>query len=182
MRAAIRTSVAVGSARATRRDLLLEGACPESPTRRSRSFESALPRDGSSVLAPLAVVVAPVARSADADPASHGRSLASRRRKPILARSLAATAWPTTYRSSLSRSHPAYGGRELSLGSAADPRRIAEARNHHFRTHRLALSERPPDDPVTNLADIRREPLWWPDILADDVRGFGRRGDRRRRV
>src|SRR5262249_46019033 len=74
------------------------------------------------------------------------------------------------------------GGRELSLGSAADPRRIAEARNHHFRTHRLALSERPPDDPVTNLADIRREPLWWPDILADDVRGFGRRGDRRRPV
>src|SRR5262249_13054468 len=146
MRVAIRTSVAVGSARATRRDLLLEGACPESPTRRSRSFESALPRDGSSVfaplsvvVAPLAVVVAPVARSADADPASHGRSLASRRRKPILARSLAATAWPTTYRSSLSRSHPAYGGRELSLGSAADPRRIAEARNHHFRTHRLAL-------------------------------------------
>jgi hypothetical protein len=57
----------------------------------------------------------------------------------MLAPSLAAS-WKTTHRFTLSRSDSAYGRRELSLGRSADPRRIAEARNHHFRTYRLALS------------------------------------------
>src|SRR6266487_3239791 len=103
------------------------------------------------------MVVAPVAGSAGAGPASHRRSLASRRTKSMLAPSLAASR-KTMYRFTISRSDSAHGRGEWSLGRSADPRRIPEARHHHFGTHRLALSARPPDDPVTNLAYILREP------------------------
>jgi len=89
----------------------------------------------------------------------------------------------TTHRFALSRSDSAYGRGELSLGRSADPRRIAEARHHHFGTHRLAVFTRPPDEPVTNLAHILRQPLRWPDIyLAGDVRGCARCRHSRRRV
>jgi len=56
--------------------------------------------------------------------------------------------------------------RRIVSGRSADPRRIAEARNHHFGTHRLALFARPPDYTVTNLAYILREPPRWPNIVS----------------
>src|SRR5215831_11322611 len=114
------------------------------------------------------MVLASMAGGAAADSASHRRSLASRRRTPMLAPPLA-TSWATAHRFSRSRSDSATGSRELSLGCSADPRRIVETRFRHFGAHRLALSERPPENPVANLADILREPFW-PDIYpaADD--------------
>src|SRR5437870_6978436 len=103
------------------------------------------------------MVVAPVEGSAGAGPASHRRSLVSRRRTSMLAPSLAAS-WKTMYRFIVSRSDSAHGRGELSVGRSADPRRIDEARNRHFETHGLASSARPPDSTVTNLAYIPREP------------------------
>ena len=75
----------------------------------------------------------------------------------MLAPSLAAS-WKTTYRFSMSRSDSALGRGELSLGSSADPRRVAEARDRRFGTHGLALSARQADNTVTNLAYIPCEP------------------------
>ena len=139
-----------------------------------------LEQELSAVLAVFGVVLAPVAGSAGAHPAIHCRSLASRRRTSLLVPPLA-TSGKTTHRFTLSGFDSAYGRRELSLGRAADPRRIAEARNHDFGTHRLAVSSRASDDPVTNLAYILREPPRGPDAyLAGDVRGCARRGHRRR--
>src|SRR5262249_38485382 len=117
------------------------------------------------------MVLAPMAGSAAADPASHRRSLASRRRASMVAPSRA-TSWTTAHRFSRSRSDSATGSRELSLGGSADPWRIAETRHRHFGPHGLALSERPADHPIANLADVLREPFW-PDICpaADDVCG-----------
>ena len=60
-------------------------------------------------------------------------------------------------------------------GRAADPWRTTEAWNHHFGAHRLALSARPPDHPVTDMADIPLKHLRQPDVcLAGDVRVCGR--------
>src|SRR5262245_42949752 len=117
------------------------------------------------------MVLAPMAGRAAADPASHRRSLASRRRTSMLAPSRA-TSWTTAHRFSRSRSDSATGSSEWSLGCSADPRRIAETRRRHFGTHGLALSEGPADHPITNLADVLREPFW-PDIYpaTDDVCG-----------
>jgi len=67
--------------------------------------------------------------------------------------------WKTAHRFIVSRSDSAYGRGELSVGRSANPRRIAEARNRHFGTHRLTLSARPPANTVTELAHILREPL-----------------------
>jgi hypothetical protein len=77
----------------------------------------------------------------------------------MLAPSLAAS-WKTMYRFTMSRSDSALGRGELSLGCSADLRRITEARHRHFGTHGLAVSARPPDNTVTNLAYISREPPW----------------------
>src|SRR2546425_10359244 len=104
------------------------------------------------------MVVAPGEGRAGGGPASHRRSLASRRITSMLAPSLAAS-WKTMYRFTKSKSDSALGCGELSLGRSADPRRITEARNRHFGTHGLALSARPPNNTVTNLAYILREPL-----------------------
>src|SRR5262245_51103170 len=119
------------------------------------------------------MVLAPMAGRAAADSASHRRSVGSRRRTPMLAPSLA-TSWTTAHRFCRSRSDSATGSGELSLGCSADPRRIAETRLRHFGAHRLALSERRPENPVANLADVPLEPFW-PGIYpaADD--GCGRR-------
>jgi len=68
-------------------------------------------------------------------------------------------AWKTAYRFIVSRSYSAYRRGELSMGRAADPRRIAEARHRHFGTHGLPLSAQPPANTVTNLAYLLREPL-----------------------
>src|SRR5262249_20631874 len=105
------------------------------------------------------MVLTPMAGRAAADSASHRRSLVSRRRTRMLASSLA-TSWTTAHRFSRSRSDSATGSRELSLGCAADPRRIAETRLGHFGTHGLALSERPPEDPLANLANVLLESRW----------------------
>ena len=67
-------------------------------------------------------------------------------------------AWKTAYRLIVSRSYSASRRGELSVGRAADPRRIAEARHPHFGTHSLPLSARPPTKSVTNLAYLLREP------------------------
>ena len=67
-------------------------------------------------------------------------------------------AWKTAYRLIVSRSYSASRRGELSVGRAADPRRIAEARHRHFGTHSLPLSARPPTKSVTNLAYLLREP------------------------
>jgi hypothetical protein len=100
----------------------------------------------------------------------------------MVAPSLAAS-WKTTYRFTMSRSDSAHGLGELALGRSPDPRRTVEARNRHFGTDGLALSARPPDDTVTNLADVLREPPRGPDIhLAGAVRGRARCRRRRRRL
>ena len=44
------------------------------------------------------------------------------------------------------------------LGRPATPRRVAEARIQCFRTHGVAVSARPTDATVPNLADLLREP------------------------
>jgi len=67
-----------------------------------------------------------VAGRADADPASHGRPVASRRVLSMLAPSVA-TSWKTAHRFRMARIDPADGCREPSLGRSADPRRITEA-------------------------------------------------------
>jgi hypothetical protein len=72
-----------------------------------------------------------------------------------------AASWKTMYRFIVSRSDSAYGCRELSVGRAADPRRIAQARNRHFGTHGFAVFARPPANTVTDLVHIRREPPRW---------------------
>ena len=93
-----------------------------------------------------------MAGNAGADPASHRRSVAPRRRTSMLAPSLA-TSGTTADRFTVSRSNSANGRGELSLGRPADPPRIADTRHRHFRMYCLAPSARPPDDKVTNLAD-----------------------------
>src|SRR5262245_33758361 len=107
-------------------------------------------------MAVVAMVVAPVERSARAGPASHRRSLVSRRRTSMLAPSCGAS-WKTMYRFILSRSDSAYGRGELSVWCSADPRRIAEARNRHFGTFGVAVSARPTEGAVTDLAYVPRE-------------------------
>src|SRR5262249_19941960 len=135
-------------------------------TRRPGAFESALSPIGPSVLAGFALVVAPLEGRAGAGPASHRRSVASRRIPSMVAPSLAAS-WKTTYRFTMSRSDSAPGRGELSLGRSPDPRRTAKARNRHFGTHGLAVSARPPDNTVTNLADVLREPPRLPGVYLD---------------
>jgi hypothetical protein len=66
-----------------------------------------------------------MAGSAAADPPSDRRSVASRRRTSMLARSLTASR-TTAHRFSHSRSDSANGSGELSLGCSADPWRIVE--------------------------------------------------------
>jgi hypothetical protein len=75
----------------------------------------------------------------------------------------------------MSRSDSAHGRGELSPGRSPDPRRTAEARNRHFGTRGLAVSARPPDHTVTNLAYFLRDHLAdrtfiWP-VLFGDARG-----------
>ena len=53
-------------------------------------------------------------------------------------------------------------------GRPANPRRVAEARIHCFRTHGVAVSARPTDETVANLADILREPRRQPGVHLDD--------------
>jgi hypothetical protein len=116
----------------------------------------------------------PMAARAGADPASHRRSVAPRRRTRWLAPSLA-TSRTTARRCTLSRSDSANGRGELSLGRSADPRRIAETRNRRIGTHGLALSARPPATTVTDVAYILRESPRWPYTdLAADVRRCAR--------
>src|SRR6185295_900242 len=104
------------------------------------------------------MVVAPVEGSARAGPASHRRSLVSRRSTSMLA-PLREASRKTTHRFIVSRSDSAYGRGELFVGRSADPRRAAEAWNRGFGTHRLTLSARPPANAVTNVAHLLHEPL-----------------------
>jgi hypothetical protein len=70
-----------------------------------------------------------------------------------------------TLRTDASRHQDECGG-PIGSGDASRP---PKARNHPFGTHRLALSARPSDDPVTNVAYILREPLRGPDHLLSPV-------------
>ena len=78
-----------------------------------------------------------------------------------------AAAGTTTHRTPASTPHSAYGAGKRSLGRPANPRRVAEARIQCFRTHGVAVSARPTDATVPNLADIFREPRRQPGVHVD---------------
>src|SRR5215831_10784663 len=81
--------------------------------------------------------------------------------------SLTATAGTTTHRRATSKTDRAYSNGERSLGRPADPRRVAQARLHGLRTRGVAVSARPTDEMVADLADILREPLREPGVHLD---------------
>jgi hypothetical protein len=100
----------------------------------------------------LATVVAPVEGGSAAGPAGHGRPLASRRISWMLEPSLATATGKATHRFTTSNPHSANGHGEPSLGRSADPRRVAETRSHRLGTHGVAVSTRPTDGTVADLA------------------------------
>lgn len=152
----VRTGAAVRAVQATRTDLLLETLALRHQlgvlARSSRRFR---PTDRPLWLS-VAMVLAQMAGTARVNPASHRRSLASRRTTSMLAPPLAAP-WTTTNRSNMSRSDSAHGRGELSVWCSADSRRTTQAGNHRFGTHRLAVSARPSDHTVTGLAYVPHE-------------------------
>ena len=97
--------------------------------------------------------------SAGAGPAGHGRPLASRRIPWMLAPSLAAAARTTMHRFTTSSPDSTLGHGKPSLGRAADPRRVTEARNRRLKTHGVAVHPRPNEGTVADLAYVPREPL-----------------------
>ena len=108
-----------------------------------------------------------MARGSRAGPTGHGRPLASGRISGMVEASLTATVGTTTHRLTTSKPHRAYGDGERSLGRSAAPRRIAEARILGLRTRGVALSARPTDETVPDLADIPREPHRQPGVHRD---------------
>ena len=93
-----------------------------------------------------------------------------------------AAAGTTTHRSTASKSHSANGDGKRSLGRPANPRRVAEARTHCFRTHGVAISARPTDETVPNLADLLREPHRQLGVHLDDHVVVRAESCRRRRL
>src|SRR5260370_530418 len=85
----------------------------------------------------------------------------------MLEASLAAAAGTTTHRFRTSKPHWAHGHGERSLGRSAGPWRVAEARNHRLRTHRVPVSARPTDETVADLAHILCEPRRQPGVRLD---------------
>src|ERR1700732_4381000 len=101
---------------------------------------------------------------------------------PWMLEALAAAAGTTTHRFTTSKSHWAHGHGELSLGRSADPRRVAEARVHRLRTHRVAVYARPKEGTVAELAYVPRERVRPAGVRLDgDVIGRGGRSRCRRR-
>src|SRR6516225_1140039 len=80
-----------------------------------------------------------------------------------------AAAGTTTDRTPASKPHSAYGAGKRSLGRPANPRRVADARIQCFRTHGVAVSARPTDATVPNLADTLREPRRHPGVHLDEA-------------
>src|SRR6516162_10253474 len=93
-----------------------------------------------------------------------------------------AAAGTTTHRTPASTPHSAYGDGKRSLGRPANPRRVAEAQIHCFRTHGVAVSARPTDETVPNLADLLREPHRQLGVHLDDHVVVRAESCRRRRL
>jgi hypothetical protein len=156
MRDVFRTVAALRSALSAHRDLLLEilalrhqlGVLARSD-RRFRPSDRLL-------WGVLASVMAPVEGGSGAGPAGHGRPLVSRRISWVLEPSLATATGKATLRFTTASPHSANGHGEPSLGRSADPRRVVETRSHCLGTHGVAVSTRPTDGTVADLAYIPR--------------------------
>ena len=171
----MRDRVRSGATQATRTDLLLETlALRHQLGVLARSNRRCRPTDRFLWLS-LSMVLGPMAGGAGVNPASHRRSLASRRITSMLSPPLAAP-WTTTDRFNMSRSDSAHGRGELPVGCSADSRRMTQAGNQRFGTHRLAVSARPSHHTVTDLAYVPHESPRAIDVhLAGDVTARVRR-------
>ena len=72
----------------------------------------------------------------------------------MLEPSLATATGKATHRLTTASPHSANGHGEPTLGRSADPRRVVETRSHRLGTHGVAVSTRPTDGTVADLAYI----------------------------
>src|ERR1700730_17692728 len=96
--------------------------------------------------------------------------VASARLSGLLALEIAPTWWPSQDRLRNSRSHPTDEQGEPLVGSAADPRRTADARDRGRPINRGAVQDQKTGAALSGLEDIPAQPCRW-DRVHRSVRG-----------